>query len=75
MYFIGFACLISNSIILYVTFLWAYLFNDFKLSIDINSIGEAHIEFFLIPITIIIGLYSIRGLIKYLPKKSSASFK
>jgi len=67
----GIACLVANSVILYITFLWAYLFNDYTLSVSINSIGEAHIEFILLPTTIILGLYSIKKLIVYLPKKSN----
>ena len=53
---IGLTCLIVNSIILYITFLYAYFLNDNIFSAKINDFGEAHIEFFLLPLTIIIGI-------------------
>jgi len=66
---IGLTCLIVNSLVLYVTFLWAYLSNDYVFSASINSFGEAHIEFILLPLTIGLGLYATVSLFKYLPKK------
>jgi len=55
---IGFAFLISNSIILFITFLLAY-FNNFEILININNYGEANFELALIPATIILGIYAI----------------
>jgi hypothetical protein len=55
---IGIACLISNSFILFYTFFIAYL-NNYQVLIHINNFGEAHIEFIFIPISIILGIYSI----------------
>jgi len=66
---IGLTCLISNSIVLYVSFLWAYFSNDYVFSVRINDFGEAHIEFFLLPLTILLGLYSIIVLFKNMPRK------
>ncbi len=60
---IGITCLISNSLVLFYTFFIAYL-NDFQVLININQFGEAHLEFFLIPISIILGIYSIVSLYK-----------
>ena len=36
------------SIVMIITFLWAYLFNDMFFSININNWGEAHFEFALL---------------------------
>jgi len=66
---IGLTCLIANSIVLYVTFLWAYLLNNYSFSANINSIGEAHIEFVLLPITLILGIYASIYLFEYMPKQ------
>jgi hypothetical protein len=61
---IGIACLISNSIVLFYTFFIAYL-NDYKVLIHINNFGEAHLEFFFIPISIVLGIYSVFSLYTY----------
>jgi len=42
--FLGYAWATGLSVILFVTFLWAYFSNDFTFAIDINYFGEAHIE-------------------------------
>jgi len=55
---IGSAFLISNSIILFFTFISAYL-NNYVITININKFGEAHIEFIFIPFSICIGIYSL----------------
>ena len=60
---IGIACLISNSLVLFYTFFIAYL-NDYQVLININNFGEAHFEFIFIPISIILGLYSVIALYK-----------
>lgn len=36
------------SVVLFITFLWAYLFNDFVFSARINDFGEAHWELVLL---------------------------
>ena len=53
----GMATLIGNSIVLYITWLHAFI-NGEKTLITINSYGEQSFEFFLLPITIFIGLWS-----------------
>jgi len=65
---IGVASLISHSMVLFITFLSAY-FQGYKVIIDINKFGEAHFELILIPITIILGIYSIYILFKSVSKK------
>jgi len=55
---IGLGCLVSNSIVLYITFLWAYFFNGYVFATQINAFGEAHVEFILLPISIILGFYA-----------------
>ena len=58
----------SVSVILYITFLWAYFFNDYVFSTRINAFGEAHIEFVVLPISIILGLYASFVLFKQMLK-------
>ena len=53
---IGVAALIANSVVLYITFLWAYFTNDYTVTAKINTIGEVHMEFILLPISIILGI-------------------
>jgi len=64
---IGIACLVSNSIVLFYTFFIAYL-NEYKITININNFGEANIEIILIPLSIILGLYSIITFFRLIPK-------
>ena len=66
---IGITCLLVNSIVLYITFLWAYFSNNYVFSTNINSLGEAHIEFILLPLTIILGIYASIYLFKYIPRQ------
>jgi len=67
-YSIGLGSLAANSVVLYITFLWAYFFNDYVFSTRINALGEAHIEFVVLPISIILGLYASFGLFKQMLK-------
>lgn len=65
---IGVASLISHSIVLFITFLFAY-FQGYKLIIDINKFGEAQLELIIIPVTITMGIYSVYILFKSVSKK------
>ena len=65
--FIGLACLFSNSIILFYNFISAY-FNNYQIIFKINDFGEANLELIFLPISIILGLYAILTIFKYLPK-------
>jgi len=65
---IGVASLISHSIVLFITFLLAY-FQGYKIIIDINKYGEAHLELIVIPVTLAIGIYSVYILFKSVFKK------
>jgi len=65
---IGVASLISHSIVLFITFLLAY-FQGYKIIIDINKFGEAHLELIIIPVTITLGIYSVYILFKSVSKK------
>ena len=56
---IGITVLLANSITLYITFLFAY-FNNGKIIVYVNNMGEANFEFILIPVTIILGLYALK---------------
>ena len=64
---IGFACLLSNSFILFYTFIAAY-FNNNQIVVTINEIGEANFELVFLPISIILGLYAILTIFKFVPK-------
>jgi hypothetical protein len=50
-------------IVFSMTFYTAY-FGDYKVLVDINSVGEAHIEAVMIPIFIALGLYHTRNHLK-----------
>jgi len=67
---IGLACLIANTIILLITFLWAYFYNDFVFSARINDFGEAHLELIFLPITLVLGLYASINFFKKQPTKT-----
>jgi len=69
---IGITCLIANSIVLYISFLWAYFSNNYIFSARINDLGEAHLEFILLPLSIILGLYAAINLFRYMPKKADS---
>ena len=43
----------SLSMVLVVTFLWAYLFNNNVFSVSINLLGEAHLEFVMLVFMIV----------------------
>ena len=68
----GIACLVANSIVLYGTFLWAYFSNNYVFAVNINAIGEAHIEFILLPTTIILGSYAAVTLFRHMPRRNSS---
>ncbi|MBN2603947.1 MAG: hypothetical protein JXA91_07450 [Candidatus Thermoplasmatota archaeon] len=69
-YILGLGFLVANSIVLYITFLWAYFFNDFVFSASINKFGEAHVEFIILPLTIIIGTYASYKMLKSIIEKA-----
>ena len=52
----GIGFLVSISLVFYLTFLAAFL-NGGSITITVNSIGEAWFEFFLIPVTFVLGVY------------------
>jgi len=58
-YSIGLGSLAANSVVLYITFLWAYFFNDYVFSTR---------EFVVLPISIILGLYASFSLFKQMLK-------
>ena len=60
---VGISTLIANSIVLYITWIVAFL-NDSSTVITINNHNEMYIEFFFIPITIGIGIWSIWFLLR-----------
>ena len=49
----GYLICFSQFVLLYLTFLIAY-FRNYSVTININYFNEAHIEFIVIPITLII---------------------
>ena len=48
---------ISNSIVLYLSFLFAY-FNDYVFSVNINTFGEAQVELVIISVALLLFLYA-----------------
>jgi len=71
LYGFGAACLIANTVILYVTFVWAYFFNDFVFRANINKLGEAPSELIILTISIIVGFYTIFSFFKILPRSAN----
>ena len=61
---IGLLGLIANNIVLYITFLYAYFFNDYRFSFTINQFGEAHLEFIVLPLTLALGIIASITLLK-----------
>jgi len=54
---LGIAILLANTIVLYITFLVAYFFNDMQFSFCINKYGEANFELMLLSISLFLGLF------------------
>jgi len=69
LYSVGLACLLANNIVLYLTFLYAYLGNNYQFSAHINMFGEAHLEFILLPLSLGLGMYAIHGFLTMLGSK------
>jgi hypothetical protein len=67
---LGVGCLLSHSVVLYIMFLKAW-FNDYRTLINVNVIGEAGVEFVVIPFTIMLGVYGLYGLVRNLGKVST----
>ena len=68
---IGISSLVANSVILYITFLFAYFSNNYVFSININNYGEAYIELIIIPVSLLLGIYAVVNLFKQIkPEKT-----
>jgi len=70
LYAIGVTCLISNSVVLYITFLWAYFTNNMVFSARINDFGEAHFELVFLTLSIFLGSYAVIKLFNIIPYKT-----
>ena len=64
LYTIGLGCLISNSLVFYITFLSAYFSDGQAITITVNNFSESTIEFIFIPLSLIIGLYTVISLFR-----------
>ena len=47
------------SLVLFITFLWAYFFNNYWFTVNINSFGEADIELLLLIGVMLILFYNL----------------
>lgn len=68
---IGFFCYfiaVGLAIILFTTFLFAYFFNDYRFSININMFGEAHIELIVLIVIIALLIYGLSIYNKFVNK-------
>jgi len=63
---VGLGILLSNTIVMYLTFLGAF-FNGNEILVTINNYGEMWIEFFFLPLSIALGVYVIYYFYKTLP--------
>ena len=70
---IGLACLVSNSFVLYIAFLWAYFYNNYIFIAKINDFGEAHLEFIILPASIALGVYAMINFFKYMQSESKTA--
>jgi len=55
----GIATLIGNSILIYYTFINAF-FHNYRTVVLVNVFNEAWFEFFFIPISIIVGVWTLK---------------
>lgn len=53
-----FLCFFAN-IVMYITFLVAYFDVTKSVVVNVNTLGEANFEFVYIPLTLIMGVYSL----------------
>ncbi len=66
LYLFSLFILISNSIVLYVSFLYAYFFNDYQFSVHINLLGEAYIELIFLTVSVILAIiFAIKLIIHF----------
>jgi heme/copper-type cytochrome/quinol oxidase subunit 2 len=72
-YLFGLLMLAANNIVLYVTFLHAYFFNDYTFSAHINQYGEAHVELFVLGASLIIGLLTVIHFMRIMVKQAQPS--
>jgi len=72
-YSIGLCCLIANNIVLLISFLWAYFFNDYIFIANINKFGEAHLELIILPVSLLLGIYAIFGILNQLKENRKLS--
>ena len=56
---LGLFCMLGFSVLLYITFLFAYFQADGIVVIGVNMYGESHIEFILMPLMIAFGIYGL----------------
>jgi len=70
---IGLACIVSNSVVLYIAFLWAYFYNNYIFIATINDFGEANLEFIILPASIVLGVYAMSNFFKYIQSESKTA--
>jgi len=61
--FLGYLEALGLSLVLYLAFLIAYTNPTRKVTLDINHIGEANLEYVLIPLVILISIYGLKLLL------------
>jgi len=57
--FIGILILMGYGFLVQATWLAAWLSGDYEIAVAINQYGEASIELFLIPFTLLLGIWGI----------------
>lgn len=66
---LGILILLANSIVLYLSFLHAYFYNNFMFISNINGYGEAHIELIVLSMALIIAFFTALKMISVLTKR------
>jgi len=56
------------AITMYLTFLHAYFNGSYSTKITINTVGEAHLEFVLIPVCLILSIWGYIFMFKHMEK-------
>lgn len=69
---IGIAGLLGHSLKLYLVYLVAFLSGN-EVTVAVNNYGEAGIEFFFFPVTIVLGLIGFYHYFRMMPKRKKAT--
>lgn len=67
----GLGFLVANNLVLYFTFLSAFFSPDQAVRVTVNSMGEAWLEFFVLPFCLLVSLWALIEVLRISPLKIS----